>query len=134
MSPALIESELFGHKKGAFTGALSDRKGWLEECQPSGTVFLDEVGDLDPAIQVKLLRVLQTRTFQRLGETTNRHFAGKIVAATNRDPAAAIASGALRRDFYYRLCGDVITTPSLREQLDGPGGELRHLVQHVAAR
>jgi transcriptional regulator with AAA-type ATPase domain len=134
MSPALIESELFGHKKGAFTGALSDRKGWLEECQPSGTVFLDEVGDLDPAIQVKLLRVLQTRTFQRLGETTNRHFAGKIVAATNRDPATAIASGELRRDFYYRLCADVITTPSLREQLDGPGHELRHLVLYIAAR
>ncbi len=134
MSPALIESELFGHKKGAFTGALSDRKGWLEECQPSGTVFLDEVGDLDPAIQVKLLRVLQTRTFQRLGETTSRHFAGKIVAATNRDPAAAIASGELRRDFYYRLCADVITTPSLREQLDGPGDELRHLVLHIASR
>jgi Sigma-54 interaction domain len=134
MSPALIESELFGHRKGAFTGALSDRKGWLEECSPSGTIFLDEVGDLDPSIQVKLLRVLQTRTFQRLGETTDRHFAGKIVAATNRDPAAAIASGALRRDFYYRLCADVITTPSLSEQLQGPGDELRHLVLHVASR
>ena len=83
---------------------------------------------------MKLLRVLQTRTFQRLGETTTRHFAGKIIAATNRDPAAAIASGALRRDFYYRLCADVITTPSLSEQLDGPGDELRHLALHVAAR
>jgi hypothetical protein len=134
MSPALIESELFGHRKGAFTGALSDRKGWLEECSPSGTIFLDEVGDLDPSIQVKLLRVLQTRTFQRVGESTTRHFAGKVVAATNRDPATAIASGTLRRDFYYRLCADVITTPSLSEQLEGPGDELRHLVLHVACR
>lgn len=140
MSPALIESELFGHKKGAFTGALSDRKGWLESCLPFGTVFLDEVGDLDPAIQVKLLRVLQTRTFQRLGETATRHFAGKIVAATNRDLAAASAAGQFRRDFYYRLCADVIVTPSLLDQLNGqlngqPEGndeELRHLVQHIA--
>src|SRR5260221_9044005 len=132
MSPALIESELFGHKKGAFTGALSDRKGWLESCLPFGTVFLDEVGDLDPAIQVKLLRVLQTRTFQRLGETATRHFAGKIVAATNRDLAAASASGQFRRDFYYRLCADVITTPSLSEQLEGHDDELHHLVQHIA--
>jgi transcriptional regulator with AAA-type ATPase domain len=136
MSPALIESELFGHKKGAFTGALSDRKGWLESCLPFGTVFLDEVGDLDPAIQVKLLRVLQTRTFQRLGETATRHFAGKIVAATNRDLAAASTAGQFRRDFYYRLCADVIVTPSLLDQLNGQlevhDGELHHLVQHIA--
>ncbi len=83
---------------------------------------------------MKLLRVLQTRTFQRLGESTTRHFAGKVVAATNRDPATAMTSGALRRDFYYRLCADVITTPSLSEQLEGPGDELRHLVLHVASR
>lgn len=127
MSPALIESELFGHRKGAFTGALSDHKGWLESCSAFGTVFLDEVGDLDAAIQVKLLRVLQTRAFQRIGETTTRHFAGKIVAATNRDLATAI-----RRDFYYRLCADVVTTPSLAEQLAGNRDELRHLVLYIA--
>jgi DNA-binding NtrC family response regulator len=134
LSPALIESELFGHKKGAFTGALGDREGWLEACPSFGTVFLDEVGELDPAIQVKLLRVLQTRTFQRLGETSSRHFAGKIVAATNRDLAAATESGAFRRDFYYRLCADVISTPSLAAQLDGDPGELPHLVRHAAGR
>jgi len=78
---------------------------------------------------VKLLRVLQTRTFQRLGDTTTRHFAGKIIAATNRDLGAA---GDFRRDFYYRLCSDVITTPSLREQLGENDDELRHLVLHVA--
>jgi DNA-binding NtrC family response regulator len=137
MSPSLIESELFGHRKGAFTGALADREGWLEACSASGSVFLDEVGELDPSIQVKLLRVLQTRSFQRLGDTTTRHFAGKIIAATNRDLAA---TGEFRRDFYYRLCSDVITTPSLREQLgeralsarDVDESELRHLVLHVA--
>jgi hypothetical protein len=133
LSPALIESELFGHKKGAFTGALTDRIGWLEACQPFGTVFLDEVGELDPAIQVKLLRVLQTRSFQRLGDTSNRHFAGKVVAATNRDLAAATASGQFRRDFYYRLCADVVTTPSLADQLENDRDELRHLVRHIAA-
>jgi transcriptional regulator with AAA-type ATPase domain len=132
LSPALIESELFGHRKGTFTGALADRKGWLESCSPFGTVFLDEVGELDPAIQVKLLRVLQTRTFQRLGESADRHFAGKIVAATNRDLGTATASGDFRRDFYYRLCADVVTTPPLAEQLDGNRDELRHLVLHIA--
>jgi len=129
MAPSLIESELFGHRKGAFTGALADREGWLEECSAFGSVFLDEVGELDPSIQVKLLRVLQTRTFQRLGDTTTRRFAGKIIAATNRDLAAA---DDFRRDFYYRLCADVITTPSLREQLDDNRDELRHLVTHIA--
>jgi len=116
--------------------SVNNRKGWLESCLPFGTVFLDEVGDLDPAIQVKLLRVLQTRTFQRLGETATRHFAGKIVAATNRDLAAASSAGQFRRDFYYRLCADVIVTPSLPDQLNGQleghDDELHHLVQHIA--
>jgi len=129
MSPSLIESELFGHRKGAFTGALADREGWLEACSAHGSVFLDEVGELDPSIQVKLLRVLQTRTFQRLGDTTTRHFAGKIIAATNRDLVTATD---FRRDFYYRLCADVLTTPSLREQLEDNASELRHLVTHIA--
>ena len=85
LSPTLIESELFGHRKGAFTGALEDRVGWLESCPPLGTVLLDEIGELDASIQVKLLRVLQTREFQRIGETTPRQFQGKLIASTNRD-------------------------------------------------
>ncbi|MBI4878094.1 MAG: sigma-54-dependent Fis family transcriptional regulator [Planctomycetes bacterium] len=134
LSPTLIESELFGHRRGAFTGALEDRKGWLEVCKPRGTVFLDEIGDLDPAIQVKLLRVLQTRTFQRLGETETRTFQGKIIAATNRDLSAALRQGAFREDFFYRLCSDMIETPSLEEQLGGNRDELELLVRFIARR
>ena len=135
LSPTLIESELFGHKKGAFTGAVSDRVGFLESCGPLGTVFLDEIGDVDPSIQVKLLRVLQSRTLQRLGESTSRRFDGKIIAATNRDLSAQIGRGSFREDFYYRLCADTILAPSLHEQLAGAGDdELRHLVQFICAR
>src|SRR5581483_12417684 len=86
----LIESELFGHRRGAFTGALQDRKGGLEVCPALGTVFLDEIGDLEVTIQVKLLRVLQTRTFQPLGDSSDRHFRGKLIAATNRDLFTAL--------------------------------------------
>lgn len=134
MSPTLIESELFGHKRGAFTGALGDRVGWFESCRPLGTVFLDEIGDLDPAIQVKLLRVLQVRTFQRLGESDLRHFNGKLIAATNRDLTRGMAEGWFRKDFYYRLCADVIETPSLRQITGGNLDELRPLVDYIAVR
>jgi len=130
----LIESELFGHRRGAFTGAVQDRKGWLESCSPFGTVFLDEIGDLDPAIQVKLLRVLQTRTFQPLGETTTRHFHGKLIAATNRDLTTAMQQGHFRADFYYRLCSDLIATPSLHEQLQESPEVLRALLLFLAQR
>jgi transcriptional regulator with PAS, ATPase and Fis domain len=130
----LIESELFGHRRGAFTGALEERIGWLESCPPSGAVFLDEIGELDPVIQVKLLRVLQTRCFQRLGDTQTRYFRGKIIAATNRDLAAEIEAGRFRKDFYYRLCSDIIHTPGLREQLHESPDELRSLVLFIAER
>lgn len=132
LSPTLIESELFGHRRGAFTGALEDRAGWLETCPPLGTVFLDEIGELDPAIQVKMLRVLQTRQFQRLGDTKARQFRGKIMAATNRDLAREMAEGGFRRDFYYRICSDMVATPSLFEQLEGNWGELRSLIHFIA--
>ncbi len=131
LSPTLIESELFGHKKGAFTGALDDRPGWLEVCPAEGTVFLDEIGEVEPSVQVKLLRVLQSRTFQRLGDTKPRKFVGKIIAATNRDLPGAIRAGRFREDFYYRLCSDQLRTPSLREQLEGQPNELESLVAHI---
>lgn len=134
LSPTLIESELFGHRRGAFTGALADRAGWMEVCPPSGAVFLDEIGEVGTDIQVKLLRVLQSRTFQPLGSTESRRFAGKIIAATNRDLPAEIRAGRFREDFYYRLCSDQLSTPSLREQLDAAPGELRTLVAHIVSR
>ncbi len=130
----LIESELFGHRRGAFTGALQDRRGWLEVCPPLGTVFLDEIGDLDASIQVKLLRVLQARTFQALGDTTERQFRGKLIAATNRDLSQAMQDGHFRQDFYYRLCSDLIVTPSLQEQLRESPEVLRELLLFIARR
>ena len=134
MSPTLIESELFGHRKGAFTGAIQDRVGWLEACPALGTVLLDEVGEIDASIQIKLLRVLQTREFQRIGETTPREFKGKLIAATNRDLGAEMGAGRFREDLYYRLCSDLVVTPSLRDQLRDAPGELRNLVLFVCER
>ena len=134
MPSTLIESELFGHCRGAFTGAVQDRQGWLELCHPLGTVFLDEIGDLEATLQVKLLRVLQERTFQRLGETTNRKFQGKLVAATNRDLAEAMETGHFREDFYYRLCSNVITTPSLHDQMRESSDTLQDLLLFIAQR
>ena len=134
LSPTLIESELFGHRRGGFTGAVEDRIGWLEACPAHGTVFLDEIGEVDAAIQVKLLRVLETRTFQRIGETGEREFRGKIVAATNRDLPSEMRAGRFRPDFYWRLCADRIRTPSLAEQLAGAPSELRALVAVLARR
>jgi hypothetical protein len=134
LSATLIESELFGHKRGAFTGALENRTGWLEACSALGTVFLDEIGELDAEIQVKLLRVLQSRLFQRVGETADRHFEGKLIAATNRDLPAEIEAGRFRRDLYYRLCADVIHTPTLREQIADSPDELPGLISIITAR
>ncbi len=134
LSPTLIESELFGHRKGAFTGAVQDRVGWLESCPAVGTVLLDEVGEIDASIQVKLLRVLETRELQRIGETTPREFKGKLIAATNRDLAAEMRAGRFREDLYYRLCSDLVVTPSLREQLRDAPEELRNLVIFVSER
>jgi len=134
LSPTLVESELFGHRRGAFTGALQDRPGWLEVCPPLGTVFLDEIGEVDPAIQVKLLRVLQTRTFQRLGDTADRVFHGKLVAATNRDLGVEMRAGRFRADLYYRLCADLIITPPLQAQLRDSPAELGILLRFIAQR
>jgi transcriptional regulator with AAA-type ATPase domain len=134
MSKTLIESDLFGHKKGAFTGATADRMGHLEGRSPSETIFLDEIGELDPEVQVKLLRVLQSREFHRLGDNEPRSFGGKVVAATNRDLSREMAAGRFREDLYYRLCSDVIHTPSLQAQVAGDVDELAHLVRVLVQR
>lgn len=134
MSKTLIESELFGHAKGAFTGAHAARMGHLEGRTPSETIFMDEIGELDSEIQVKLLRVLQSRTFHRLGDSEPRRFGGKVVAATNRDLAEEMNAGRFREDLYYRLCADVIRTPSLHEQVADNPNELEHLVRVLTQR
>ena len=97
-------------------------------------MFLDEIGEVDATIQVKLLRVLHSRMFQRLGETEPRRFEGKIIAATNRDLAAEMQVGRFREDFYYRICADMIATPTLKEQLAGSAENLRDLALFIARR
>ncbi|MFT5130239.1 MAG: transcriptional regulator with AAA-type ATPase domain [Rhodothermales bacterium] len=132
LTPTLIESELFGHRRGAFTGAIEDRTGYLEDCSRLGTVFLDEIGELAPEIQVKLLRVLQDRSFNRLGDTKARQFQGKIIAATNRDMSTEMEAGRFREDLFYRLCADRIHVPSLREQLADAPSELENIILYIA--
>lgn len=133
-SANLIESELFGYVKGAFTGAEVSRAGWLETCSECGTILLDEIGELPPMTQVKLLRVLQNRQYQRMGESKLRDFHGKIVAATNRDLKQEIQKGTFREDLYYRLCADVVTTPPLAEHLRDDPATLSELVRFIARR
>ncbi len=112
---SLIESELFGYKKGAFTGADQDKKGLVEFAQ-KGTLFLDEVGELSPLIQVKLLRVIQEKTIRRLGDTEDRHVDVRIIAATHRNLEDMVVKGTFREDLYYRLNVIPITLPPLRER------------------
>ena len=130
LAPTLIESELFGHCKGAFDGAV-DHEGWFQLCEPAETLFLDEIGEVSTAVQVKLLRVLETREFQRIGETETRDFNGKIVAATNRDLAAEQHAGRFRQDFFFRICSDMVQTSSLQEQLLDSWEDLHHLVSFI---
>ncbi len=134
LSATLIESELFGHRKGAFTGALQDRQGYLEVCGPCGTIFLDEIGDVSSDIQVKLLRVLQTRQFQRLGDTKPIPFLGKIMGATNKDLASEMNCERFRKDLYYRMCADRIETLALKDILTDSPDECFYLVRHIAKK
>lgn len=125
----LVESELFGHERGAFTGATHTRKGRFEEAN-GGTIFLDEVGELSPGVQAKLLRVLQDRRFERVGGNTPITVSLRVIAATNRDLAEMVEEGTFRQDLYYRLNVFPILVPPLRER----GNDIVTLAEHFAAR
>jgi sigma-54 specific flagellar transcriptional regulator A len=127
----LLESELFGHEKGAFTGALSTRLGRFEFAE-GGTLFLDEIGDMSLQMQVKLLRVLQERTFERVGSNRTLRCNVRIIAATHRDLDIAISSGRFREDLFYRLNVFPVQMPPLRERLEDLPVLIEHLVQRQA--
>jgi transcriptional regulator with GAF, ATPase, and Fis domain len=133
LAPSLISSELFGHEKGAFTGATQRRAGRFEMAD-GGTIFLDEVGELPPDVQVALLRVLQEREFERVGGTQSVHVDVRVIAATNRDLKTAIAHGAFRQDLFYRLNVFPIEAPPLRERHDDIVMLVEYFVQRYASR
>lgn len=128
----LMESELFGYEKGAFTGANATKPGKFEQAD-TGTVFLDEIGDVPLAIQVKLLRVLQEREFERLGSNKTRHIDVRVVAATNVDLRRALEEGTFREDLYYRLNVLPINIPPLRERRDDIPYLADHFIRKHAA-
>jgi transcriptional regulator with PAS, ATPase and Fis domain len=129
----LLESELFGHVRGAFTGAVRDRVGRFEAAR-GGTIFLDEIGELPPSLQVKLLRVLQERTYERVGESTSQPMEARVVAATNVDLKDAITTGRFREDLYYRLRVVPIHMPPLRDRVEDIETLARHLLVRTSAR
>ncbi|MEW6486914.1 MAG: sigma 54-interacting transcriptional regulator [Thermodesulfobacteriota bacterium] len=131
---SLIESELFGHRKGAFTGAVDHHQGVFARCTPHGAIFLDEVGDVSVPVQIKLLQVLQERTFSPVGSHERLRFRGRVIAATNRPLDGLRRDGRFRDDLYYRLCSDVVVVPPLRRRLAEDPRELGLLVAHLAAR
>jgi transcriptional regulator with GAF, ATPase, and Fis domain len=133
LAPALIASELFGHEKGAFTGATQRRLGRFEQAH-GGTIFLDEVGELPPDTQVALLRVLQEREFERVGGTQTIRVDVRVLTATNRDLAAAVAAGSFRQDLFYRLNVFPIEVPPLRERTDDILMLVEYFVRRYAAR
>ena len=129
LSDTLLESEMFGHERGAFTDAREQKRGLLEVAD-GGTVFLDEIGEMPVAVQAKLLRVLETRTFKRLGGTRDLHVNVRIIAATNRDLEKAVEQGRYREDLYYRLKVFPLVLPPLRERRDDIPVLTDYFIQH----
>ena len=130
----LIESELFGHKKGAFTGAVEDHEGVFKRCRKYGAILLDEIGDISIAVQIKLLKVLENRSFTIVGGHYKERFQGRVIAATNKCLEDLRKEEKFRDDFYYRLCSDVIYVPSLREQINEDPNSLEILLNHTLQR
>ena len=131
---SLIESELFGHRKGAFTGAIDHHQGVLERCDAHGALFLDEIGEVSVPVQIKLLQVLQERTFAPVGGREKKRFSGRVIAATNQPLDRLRSEGRFREDFFYRLCSDVIRVPTLRERIAESSAELPQLVRILVQR
>jgi PAS domain S-box-containing protein len=127
---SLVEDELFGHVRGAFTGAVSDKPGRIELAH-GGTLFLDEVGDLGPSVQAKLLRVLETGEFERLGDPRTRRAEVRIIAATNTDLRAAVAEHRFREDLFFRLNVVPIYLPPLRERMEDIPLLAAHFLEHI---
>jgi len=130
-SESLIESELFGHKKGAFTGAVENHEGVFSRSSSHGAILLDEIGDISIPVQIKLLKVLEERSFRAVGSHKKQRFEGRVIAATNRSLKELRRQGKFRDDFYYRLCSDVIPVPSLRQQIREHSGTLEELINYT---
>ena len=130
----LIESELFGHARGAFTGAVAEHQGIFARSSSKGAVFLDEIGEVSIQTQIKLLRILQERTFSPVGSHASLRFRGRLIGATNRNLGRMIEQGKFREDFYFRMCTDTISLPSLRKRIDQYPRELDLLANHLVEK